>query len=67
MTTSEREGQDSRGHRSRRYNLKLSHLLTPNGDKLVATDVLTFSHLVPGRILGKDLPFVKIDGVVDKL
>lgn len=67
MTTSEKEGQDSRGHRLRRCNLKLSHLLSPNGNKRVPIDVLTLSHLVLGRILGKDLPFVKIDGVVDKL
>jgi len=67
MTTSGREGQDSRRHRSRRCNLKLSHLLTPNGDKIVPFDVQIFSHLVTGRILGKDLPFVKTDGVVDKL
>lgn len=67
MTTSEKEGQDSRGRRLRRCNLKLSHLLSPNGNKMVPIDVLTLSHLVLGRILGKDLPFVKIDGVVDKL
>lgn len=67
MTTSERKGRNSRGHRSRRCNLMLSHLLTPSDDKIVPIDVLTFSHLMPDRILEKDLPFVKTDGVVDKL